>query len=249
MVAGDPDKLANLLMEKCPPENVHSLVLWTKNAYNILRHKVLRDQLKKYDQIYLHYSITGLGGSFLEPKVPETRMALSHIPELVKFLKNPLRLRIRFDPVLHFKQLDGTIIDNLKYFEHIASVIAKNNIRDVSVSWVQIYGKVNKRLNQYNITPVSVSSEQWHEEADWLQKVADLNNITLHGCCVPGWPRSRCIDGYLLNALHPKGYVATTRRAKGQRAECGCTESWDIGWYHACPHGCVYCYANPQKYS
>ena len=248
MVAGDPDRLAALLMEKCPPEKVHSLVLWTKNAYHILRHRNLQEQLKKYDQIYLHYSITGLGGSFLEPKVPDTQTALSHLPELVRFVKDPLRIRIRFDPVVHLRQSDGTIIVNLKYFEHIAPVIAKNNIKDVSVSWVQIYGKVNNRLKQYNITPVSVSNELWQEEAAWLQKTAELNHITLHGCCVPGWPRSRCIDGFLLNDLHPKGHVASTRRAKGQRADCGCTESWDIGWYHACPHGCIYCYANPQKY-
>ncbi|MGN0915054.1 MAG: DUF1848 domain-containing protein [Succinivibrio sp.] len=31
---------------------------------------------------------------------------------------------------------------------------------------------------------------------------------------------------------------------KGQRAECGCVESKDIGMYDTCSHNCVYCYAN-----
>jgi DNA repair photolyase len=30
---------------------------------------------------------------------------------------------------------------------------------------------------------------------------------------------------------------------KGNRPECACHESRDIGEYDTCPHGCVYCYA------
>lgn len=33
----------------------------------------------------------------------------------------------------------------------------------------------------------------------------------------------------------------------GQRAECGCIVSKDIGQYDTCPHQCEYCYANTSK--
>jgi len=249
MVAGNPDLLAEILTVKHPPERVHSLVIWTKNPYNLLYHTRLRGQVGKYDLVYLHYSITGLGNTILEPHVPTPQAALSFLPELLKLLKNPLQIRIRFDPVVHFRLADGTNLCNLKYFGTLAPYIAQYKIRDVSTSWVQIYGKVSRRLQGMKIVAQEMAFEQWQEEADWLQTIAKQNNLQMHGCCVPGWPVSHCIDGDLLNSPHPKGFKASTKRATGQRKSCGCTASLDIGWYYACPHGCVYCYGNPQNYS
>lgn len=34
---------------------------------------------------------------------------------------------------------------------------------------------------------------------------------------------------------------------KGQRKECGCIVSKDVGMYNTCMHFCVYCYANASR--
>jgi DNA repair photolyase len=34
---------------------------------------------------------------------------------------------------------------------------------------------------------------------------------------------------------------------KGQRKECGCIASKDIGMYDTCSHLCAYCYANTSR--
>jgi hypothetical protein len=246
MVAGYPGHLAGLLKEKCPPEKTHSLVLWTKNAYNILHHSLLRAQLKKYDQLYLHYSITGLGASPLEPGVPHHDTALSHLPSLVEFFRNPRRIAVRFDPIVHFQLPDGERITNVTFFSHLAPILARLKLENVFTSWVQLYRKVNSRLKRHQIQPLSLEAGQWQQEAENILTLAREFGLRIHGCCVPQWPASRCIDGGLLTALHPRGYSAPLRKARGQRQKCGCTESRDIGWYNPCPHGCLYCYANPR---
>jgi len=51
-----------------------------------------------------------------------------------------------------------------------------------------------------------------------------------------------CIDAERLERVSGNRIVYKTVQ-KGNRKECGCFASRDIGEYDTCPHGCVYCYA------
>ncbi|MBD3288534.1 DUF1848 family protein [candidate division KSB1 bacterium] len=246
MVGCDPAGFAKALAERCPPEKVHTLVIWTKNPEPLLNHPALSGQVRKYDQLHLHFTITGMGGTYPEPAVPKTGQSLAMLPDLIELVKIPLLIRLRFDPIVHFRFPDGREYTNLKIFEQIAPELDRLDIRDVSISWMSTYKKVIRRLEKANIKPLPVSEDQIREEAKWLRNIASRYNLIIHWCSLPGFPRSRCIDGALYNELHPKGSTCSENRAKGQRKTCGCTESWDIGWYYKCRHGCLYCYANPQ---
>ena len=249
MAASNPQLLTARLEEKAPPETTHTVVLWTKNPYNLLYNKKLYSQLLRYDQLYLQLCVTGLGGTTLEPKVPPPEKTLSLLPKLLETLFTPERITIRFDPIVHFQMADGSVVNNLKFFDFLAPILSEAGIKKATTSWVQIYGKVARRLQKLGINVIVQSEKEHSSEAAWLRRRAKKYDIDLQGCCVPGWPQSSCIDGAILNRQHPRGEKTSTRRAKGQRALCGCTESLDIGWYHACIHGCVYCYGNPQHYN
>ena len=247
MVANKPDDLAFVLQKKAPPEDVHSVVLWTKNPANILQHEALRNSLMQYDQLFLHFTVTGLGSTLLEPGVPSADTVLSFLPALTGFLGDPRRIRIRFDPILKVQLADGTFLSNLEFFKKLAPAVSKYGISNISTSWVQIYDKVLRRMQKHQLKIIEPSYAEREEQAASIQQTAEKYGIHMHWCCVPGLPRSRCIDGPLLSELHPKGFAANCERAGGQRPRCGCTKSWDIGWYYKCDHGCLYCYGQPVE--
>jgi hypothetical protein len=240
-----PDKIIELLRKKCPSEKVHSLVLWSKDPRPLINHDQLRPTLKKYNQVYLHFTISGMGGTYLEPNIPSTETMLNILPDIVEFLNDPRRVRIRFDPIVHLKLPNGKLYSNLNRFTEVIQAAGRLGIPAVTISWMEAYPKVIKRLQKYGIEPIQVSQIQWQKEFDSIVDQSRKAGVEVYGCCVKGLPVSKCIDGALLTELHPKQYPASEKKAKGQRALCGCTESWDIGWYNPCPGGCLYCYARP----
>jgi len=248
MVGNAPDQFVKTLNEKCPPEKVHTLVIWTKNVQNLFTYEPLLNKVKQYDQLFIHYTVTGMGGTLLEPGVCSPEKGLSWLTKIVNLVKDPLRVRFRFDPIVHLKLPDGTVYNNIDWFEKNAIKIYNSGIQNISISWMSVYRKVTARLKRAGIQTMEVSPDIWELEHNKIMEIASRYNFIIHGCCVPGMDRSKCIDGELLSKLHPQGEKCSTRKAKGQRTACGCTESWDIGWYYKCVHGCRYCYANPMEY-
>lgn len=241
-----PDQFIKLLREKTPPDKTHTLVIWTKNPSNLIKNSVLKNELLKYESIFLHLTVTGMGGTSLEPKTPKPEDIFRLLPEIAEFVGGGLHIRLRFDPIVHIKMNDGTIYSNLSLYPIIARNAQECGVLNVSISWMQIYKKVIRNMKSKDLEPIHIPNSQMLEELSFLQKISHEYGISLYGCCVPVLPVSKCIDGYLLSRIHPRQLKCSTAKAKGQRQLCGCTESLDIGWYEPCLHGCIYCYANPQ---
>lgn len=234
------------------PGAVHSIVLWTKDLSNLLRNAHgLRDLLADHDQVYIHFTITGLGGTPVEPGAPEPRAALAQLGEGVAFAGDPRRVSVRFDPVLFWEE-GGAVRSNLSFIRELAPAAAALGVKDVRTSFAQWYGRAKRRAAARGFTYVDPPDEAKRALAGELAAIAAAHGLALHACSqpaldgIPGVLPSACVDGALLESLHPGREPASRKKDRSQRAACRCTESIDIGSYaQACPHGCVYCYANP----
>lgn len=238
-------ELARLLLSRYPPQRVHTVVVWTKFPQVVLN--TMREVLKKYDQVYVHLTITGLGGTPVEPRVPRPEETLSKLPELIDFLGDPRRLRVRPDPLVVIRR-GKEIFSNIEKAPEIIREAARAGARYFSSSFMELYPKVRRRLASLGFEAIELNLEERKKIWEILASAAAEEGATLYACCIPGWPVSRCIDGELLKALHPRGEICRTDKPKGQRPFCGCTHSIDLGWYSMrCPAGCLYCYAQPVR--
>ena len=235
------------------PESVHTVVLWSKNFTNLIKNKSsLSSVLTKYDQLYLHFTITGLGGTFIEKDVPGPFEAISQLESLIKIAGKPERITVRFDPVVYWKEGKKTKT-NADFFQKLAPELSVRGIRHVRFSFAQWYSKAKKRSSKYGFSFFDPTPEEKKNKTRILARIAKSQNLSLNSCSqnfltsIPGVRPSACIDGAYLQALHPHREPVSVKKDRSQRAECRCTESVDIGSYtQFCPHSCFYCYANPR---
>ncbi len=239
-----PEALMKRLAEY-PPDRVHSLVIWTKNPAAMVKNRGLNRMLRDYRQIYIHLTITGMGGTEFEINIPPWKEVVNLLGPLVTLTETPDRICWRFDPILEAEK-EGKIYGNFHLFPFIAEAVSAYEIKDCRISWVSPYKKVISRMQRNGWCLVQKAAEEEKEQAEILERIGRDLRIQLHFCSMKDFPISRCIDGALLNELHPDGLRCSLERAEGQRKLCGCTKSLDIGWYtDRCKHGCLYCYALP----
>lgn len=235
------------------PQAVHSIVLWSKDFSNLITNNFhLLEMLQKYSQLYLHFSVSGLGGTFVEQGVPAFSDALLQLEPLINIVKNPERVSIRFDPVISWEE-KGRALTNLHFFEKMAPQLSNQGIKNIRFSFAQWYNKARRRAESNGFSYVDPNQEEKKKSANYLAEVAERWGLELYACGqsfltdVPGVLPSACIDGLLLQRLHPTQETSSSKKDQSQRKECLCTESVDIGSYtQTCPHSCLYCYANPK---
>ena len=221
-------------------EEVHTIVLWSKD----FRHVVRDLDLWLRQRLYFHFTLNDCDD--LEPNVPPLEQRLEQMRILAETF-GPERINWRFDPVVYW---DEGRRNNLSGFQALADHAAQVGIRRCTFSFMTIYRKTIKRGWRLGITFHDPPLEQKRDVATWLARECKERKITLLNCCSEGLEgienleRGHCIDGPLLAQL--AGEPCSTERDPGQRSQCGCTVSRDIGSYWmVCPHACFYCYANP----
>ncbi|MBN1972889.1 MAG: DUF1848 domain-containing protein [Sedimentisphaerales bacterium] len=228
------------------PEDVSCFVFWSKNFTPFLENlKILDESGYKF---YFNYTITSL------PEIFESNLDKQSAIDSLKYLAktySPAHINWRFDPVIISSVCDA------KYFiERFRKLAAEFDglVERCYISFVTEYKKVLANFDELEKnTQVKIEYPDVDFKialANELSDIASGYGIKLYSCCCDYLinekvQKAHCIDGAVIEKLFfPEGF---TYKEKHTRQECGCTESYDIGTYNTCPHGCIYCYANTNK--
>jgi DNA repair photolyase len=231
------------------PQDVDVIVFWTRNPAKLIQELPVLDQLgHKY---YFQYTITGYPRT-IEAAVPKPDAAIATFSQLSDLIgKN--KVVWRYDPILLSNQVD--IEEHKRLFSKIASLLAGKTER-VVISFSDFYNKTERNLRTIEnlvYSDITKNTEQLLELSRFMANVASKNGMRINSCAEyvdlasAGIGHGKCIDDDLINEVF--GLSLSPLKDKGQRDECGCVRSIDIGSYNTCLHECSYCYATFNKKS
>jgi len=247
------------------------VVFWTKNPAPMFKHiEFLNKEVKNY---YFQYTLNDYDKEGFEGKVAPVEKRIKIFKELSNLIGKE-KVVWRYDPLMLTKDID--VQELLRRIKKVGDALHQYTEKLVfSFADIGVYRKVKNNLKETNYiefekktmeelaTGLKELNKKWGLEISTCSELIDLDAFDI--------THNKCIDDDLMIKLFPEDKAlmdflgveeatpslfdmdeSSTRKLlklkdKGQRKECGCIMSKDIGQYNTCPHGCNYCYANTSK--
>lgn len=236
------------------PKDVKCFVWWSKDFSTWIKYyKNHYNLFKSFKGHYFQFTIN-------TPSELEVNLKISLEKRFKQFewLVNEfgtLAVNFRYDPIIFYKSMDSDKVKhNLQQFDYIIENIANFGIKEMIFSFANIYPKVKKRMLARGNLPLELSFKKKQETLRKLKKVCDKFQMKMMACCQPdllkidGIEQAHCIDAIKIQKIVKEEIPSL--KDTGQRKDCGCHKSKDIGGYTGifkCIHNCDYCYASPAK--
>jgi DNA repair photolyase len=251
-------KIISLLLE-----DVDCFVFWSKYPAPFLKNlAALNEWGYKY---YFHYTINDYPLIF-EPRLPGLEIRTDTFKRLSETI-GPAKIVWRYDPIIISNQ---TSVDyHIRRFAKLAFILG-NYTHRVIISFLDLYGKVNAKLNKFkelnqlageDITKPE-NKEQLHVLMRSISAIARAAGLEMQTCAERvdlskyGVSHAKCLDTELIHKVF--GLSLDIKKDPAQRPECLCASAVDMGFYDTCKFNCSYCYAtlsekavqnNLQKYN
>ncbi|MFX1524299.1 MAG: DUF1848 family protein [Promethearchaeota archaeon] len=236
------------------PIDVKCFVWWSKNFEKWI--EVYQNNIDLFNLFQGHsFQFTINSPSELESNI---KVTLDERFKQLDWLINEFSIQAinyRYDPIIFYKAKGSNQIkNNLSKFKNIIEGVADKGIKELIFSFATIYPKVNDRMNARGYIPINLTLKKKKEILERLINVCSSFDIKMKACCQPdlleieGIEQAHCIDAYKIESLI--GEKIPKIRDTGQRKDCGCFKSKDIGGYSGifrCRNNCDYCYASPAK--
>jgi hypothetical protein len=221
---------------------VDGIVFWTKNPIPMMDKL---DALRDYPY-YIQFTLTPYEKD-VECALPPKREVL--IPALRRLSERIGKERIvwRYDPILLNDRY--TVDHHIRTFRSMCDSLS-GYTDACTISFLDLYRNMRGRIDPLGIRPPTAG--QADEIACRFAEIAREYDLLINTCAEDGdysrWGigHGACIDADRLSRIG--GVPLKVGRDKNQRSSCGCAESIDIGTYHTCANGCVYCYANHSPF-
>jgi len=231
----NPHRVSRILLN---PDVVDGFVFWTKNPIPMMDRL---DALAQYPY-YFQFTLTPYDTD-IEAHLPSKREVL--IPAFRRLSEKIGGERVvwRYDPILLNDRY--TVRYHADAFRAMCDSLAGYTDTCV-ISFLDLYRNIKSRIAPLSIRPPD--STERDEIACRFAEIARDCGICINTCAEDGdysrWGigHGACIDAARLSRIG--GIPLSVSRDKNQRASCGCAGSIDIGTYHTCGGGCIYCYAN-----
>ncbi|MBP8083020.1 MAG: DUF1848 domain-containing protein [Spirochaetes bacterium] len=262
----DRSKISYIFLEK-----VKAIIFWSKNPEPIIS-KLDYFKTRKI-AYYYQFTLNDYEKENLEPGLPKLNKRIETFKRLSEKIGKE-KVLWRFDPLI---KTDITSYDDLieRIMKIAEKIIPFTDKLVFSFAEIESYRKVKRAFNSrkdiFSLAPEKYQAT--HDEKIYFVKklseiIPELKKLNpdfqIASCAdsidysIYGILPNRCIDDELLlkisddNELHQFLRPSLFRednylKDRGQRKNCGCVLSRDIGAYDSCPHFCLYCYANSSR--
>lgn len=250
-------------------ESARAIVFWTKNPLPLVPY--LPELDGRHIPYYFQFTVNDYESERLEPNVPRLEIRIESFKRLSECIGKD-RVVWRFDPLILAAGLEPD--DLVSKIEMIGNQLhSYTNKLIFSFADVASYAKVPRNLHAAGISYREFTREEMLAVGQKIGRLCKDWDITPVTCgeeidlTAYGVEKNKCIDdellldlsnndpalcdlfGYSLNLQMDLFETCEPPKRKdikdpGQRKECGCVFSKDIGQYNTCLHLCVYCYAN-----
>lgn len=262
----DRSKISYLSLEK-----VKAIVFWSKNPESLMENLSYFDTRKiKY---YFQFTLNDYDKEILEPGLPKLNGRIETFQRLSEKIGKE-KVIWRFDPLI---KTDITSFDDLieRIMKIADKIVTFTDKLVFSFVEIELYRKVKRafssRKDIFSLTPEKYQATL-EEKIDVAKKLSSIipelkklnPDFQIASCAdsidysIYGIMPNRCIDDELLLKISDDAELHQFLRPslfrdeyylkdRGQRKNCGCILSCDIGAYDSCPHFCLYCYANSSR--
>lgn len=208
-----------------------------------LTDKLIEKLLEHKEKIILHCTVTGMGGSRIEPFVPTYEQTLVKVRQLIEGGFPTEQIVLRIDPIVPTEKGLNTATSVLKAFRGLG-------IKRVRISFLDNYKHVRERFKEHNIQ--ELYGGEFHaplkERLNRLEVIKrcaeECGFESIEACGEPGIPSIPCLSQKDIDILGLTDEVVLEGSAE-QRKSCGCPANKKELLKRKpqkCDNGCLYCY-------